>query len=79
MEKRIDEIVNVLGSNHPARPYLLMGGVVMGIGLIRNSLSSLVLLGLGGALVSRGLREMDEINSLHGGNHHGVNAPPLNV
>ncbi|AIE87202.1 hypothetical protein [Fimbriimonas ginsengisoli] len=79
LNKRFDDVLDVLASDHPAKPYLIVGGIVGALGLFRNSLSGLVLLGLGGALVARGLDELRKTNDLHGGNHHGVNGPPQNL
>jgi|GEM_PF-2579578 len=76
MQTQQTDLQTVLTTNHPARPYLIMGGLIGGLGLFRNSLSGLVLLGLGGALVYRGIEEMNRVQSLHGGNYHGVNGPP---
>lgn len=75
----LDEFVSAVKMNHPARPYLLAGAVLGGVGLMRNSVSGLIMLGVGAALLSRGAEEVRRVNALHGGNSHGVNAPPANV
>jgi uncharacterized membrane protein len=74
----LDDVLNAVSTNHPARPYLLSGAILGGLGLMRNSFSGILLLGIGAALVSRGVEEMRRVQGLHGGNHHGVNAPPAN-
>jgi hypothetical protein len=74
----VDDVLQAVSSNHPARPYLLSGAILGGIGLLRNSFSGIVLLGLGAALVGRGMEELRRVNTTHGGNFHGVNAPPAN-
>lgn len=79
MAFQLDEVLDVLGSNHPAKPYLVLGTIIGGMGLLRNSLSGLLFLGLGGALVARGLEEMKHTKELHGGNHHGTNGPPKSI
>ncbi|MGV3616891.1 MAG: hypothetical protein ACO1SV_16315 [Fimbriimonas sp.] len=74
----VDDVIQAVSTNHPARPYLLAGAVLGGLGLLRNSFSGVVLLGLGAALVGRGMEEMRRVNDAHDGNYHGVNAPPAN-
>lgn len=76
LEKCCNDVVNAVTTDHPAKPYLIIGGLVGALGLFKNSLSGLMLLGLGGALVARGFEEMRRVEELHGGNHHGVNGPP---
>lgn len=71
-----NDIVKVLTTNHPARPYLIIGGLIGGMGLMRNRLSNLPMLIVGAALVAKGLEEMNRINGLHDGNFHGTNGPP---
>ncbi|HSI73097.1 MAG TPA: hypothetical protein VK934_07950 [Fimbriimonas sp.] len=78
MQASQNELAQVLTTNHPARPYLVLGGLIAGIGLIRNSFSSLAFLIAGGALVAKGLEEMKRTGQLHDGNYHGTNAPPSN-
>jgi uncharacterized membrane protein len=79
LEKCYKDVVNAVTTDHPAKPYLILGGMVGALGLVKNSISGLILLGLGGALVARGFEEMRKIEELHDGNHHGVNAPPQNA
>jgi hypothetical protein len=76
MQPQQNELAKVLTTNHPARPYLVLGALIGGLGLIRNNISSLAFLLAGGALVAKGLEEMRQTNELHGGNYHGTNAPP---
>jgi hypothetical protein len=76
MQAQQNELAKVLTTNHPARPYLVLGGLIAGIGLIRNSFASLAFLIAGGALVAKGLEEMKRSTDLHDGNYHGTNAPP---
>lgn len=74
----VDDVLQAVSTNHPARPYLLSGAILGGMGLLRNSFSGIVLLGLGAALVGRGMEELRRVNGAHDGNYHGVNAPPAN-
>lgn len=75
METTRPELATVLTTNHPARPYFVLGGALTLLGLFRNSLGSVLLLGAGGVLLVRGLDEMRRIEDLHGGNAHGTNGP----
>jgi uncharacterized membrane protein len=72
------DLATILTTDHPSRPYFILGGLMAGIGLFRSSLGGMLMLGVGGALIKRGIDEMDRINKLHGGNYHGVNSPPSN-
>jgi hypothetical protein len=74
----VDDVLQAVTTNHPARPYLLSGAILGGLGLVRNSFSGILLLGLGAALVGRGMEELRRVNDSHGGNYHGVNGPPAN-
>lgn len=76
METTRPDLRTILTTPHPARPYFLLGGTLCLYGLLRSSLGGLLLLGAGGAVLAKGLEEMRRIESLHGGNAHGVNAPP---
>ena len=76
METKSHDLATVLSTPHPARPYFLLGGALCLYGLVRSSLGGLLLLGAGGAVLSKGLEELRRIESLHGGVVHGVNAPP---
>ena len=78
MQAQDNEFMKVLTTNHPARPMLVLGGLITGIGLLRNSFSSLAFLLVGGALVAKGLEEMKRVERQHDGNYHGVNGPPTN-
>ena len=71
------DLSTVLTTNHPAKPYFVLGGAMCALGLLRHGLGSLLLLGAGGAVVMRGLDEMRRLEALHGGNAHGTNGPPL--
>jgi hypothetical protein len=73
MQPQQNDLAKVLTTNHPARPYLILGGLIGGIGLLRNSFSSLIFLAAGGALVAKGLEEMRQTSELHDGNYHGTN------
>jgi Na+/H+-translocating membrane pyrophosphatase len=75
----LDDVTHALGTNHPARPYLLAGTVLGALSLIRHSFSGIVLLAVGATLVGRGMEEVRRVRDLHDGNHHGVNGPPANV
>ena len=77
METTRPDLQTVLTTPHPARPYFILGGALGLYGLVRNSLGGLLLLGAGGALLMKGLEEMRRIESLHGGNAHGVNGPVI--
>ncbi len=72
------DLTTVLTTNHPARPFLIIGGLITGLGLFRNSISGLGFMLVGGAIVMRGLEEMKRVEELHGGNFHGSNGPPAN-
>jgi hypothetical protein len=78
MQPQQNEFAKVLTTNHPARPYLVLGGLIGGLGLLRNSFSSLAFVVAGGALIAKGLEEMRATQDLHDGNFHGTNAPPSN-
>jgi hypothetical protein len=78
MQAQSTDIAKILTTNHPARPYLILGGLVTGIGLFRNRLSSLGFLMLGGALIAKGIEEAKRVEDFHDGNYHGVNGPPAN-
>ena len=73
MQAQQNEFSKVLTTNHPARPYLVLGALIGGLGLIRNNVSSLAFLLAGGALVAKGLQEMQQTAELHDGNYHGTN------
>lgn len=77
MDTTRPDLATVLTTNHPARPYYLLGGALCLLGILRNNLGSLLFLGAGGAVLLRGMDEMRRIEALHGGNAHGTNAPPL--
>jgi len=70
--------MKIVTSNHPARPYLILGGLIGGIGLFRSSLGGLLMAGLGAALIKRGVDEVNHVQALHDGNFHGHNGPPAN-
>ncbi len=72
----LDDVINAVQTNHPARPYLLAGAILGGLGLLRNSISGVLFLGIGAALIGRGMEEIRSVRELHDGNNHGVNAPP---
>ena len=73
MNEQLSELQRVVTTNHPARPFIILGGLCAGIGLLRNRFSSLAFLAVGGALIFKGYEEIERINELHGGNSHGVN------
>lgn len=77
MDTTRPDLATVLTTAHPARPYFVLGGALCLLGLLRNNLGSLLFLGAGGVLLSRGLDEIREIEALHGGNAHGTNRPPV--
>ena len=77
METTRPDLATVLTTAHPARPYYVLGGALLLYGLVRNSLGGLLLFGAGAAVLVKGMEEMRRIESLHGGNAHGVNAPPI--
>lgn len=77
MDTTRPDLKTVLTTAHPARPYLVLGTALGLYGLVRNSLGGLLLLGAGGALLVKGVDEMRRLEALHGGNSHGVNAPPI--
>lgn len=79
MASQQTDLQTILTTDHPARPYFIIGGLVGAIGLFRSSLGGLVMLGLGGALIKRGLDEVKRVEGVHGGNYHGVNAPPSTI
>jgi hypothetical protein len=78
MQLDTSELQKVLTTNHPARPFLVLGGLVTMMGLFRNRLSSMGFLLVGGALIAKGMNEIERVDTLHDGNYHGVNAPPAN-
>ena len=73
------DLVKILSSNHPAKPYFVIGGLIAGYGLLRSGPSALAYLLAGGVILSKGFEEIRRINDLHGGNFHGVNAPSINT
>ncbi len=75
MQAQQSELSKVLTTNHPARPYFVLGALIGGIGLLRNNISSLAFLVAGGALVAKGIEEMRQTEALHDGNYHGTNGP----
>lgn len=77
METNRPSLEAVLTTSHPARPYFVLGGALGLYGLCRSGLGAFLMLGAGGALLMKGMDEMRRLESLHGGNAHGVNAPPL--
>lgn len=74
----LEDAIEAVNTDHPARPYLLSGAVLAVFGLLRPSLSGVRMLGLGAALVGRGMEEVTRVKRFHGGNHHGINSPPAN-
>ncbi len=78
MEGHQTELSQILTTNHPAKPYLIGGGVLAALGLLKGSYSGLGFLGIGGLLIAKGLHEVRRVEELHGGNFHGNNAPPSN-
>lgn len=76
MEKNRPDLKTVLTTPHPARPYFALGGALGLYGLLRSGFGGLLMLGAGGALLTKGLDEMRRLEALHGGNAHGTNAPP---
>lgn len=72
------DLVKILSSNHPAKPYLIVGGLIAGYGLLRSGANSLAYLLAGGVILAKGFEEIKRINDLHGGSYHGVNGPPMN-
>jgi hypothetical protein len=78
MEGQQPELAQILTTNHPARPYLVGGGVLAALGLLRGSWSGLGFLGIGGLLLAKGFQEIKRVEELHGGNYHGNNSPPSN-
>lgn len=79
MDGSTTDLQTVLTTAHPARPYLIFGGAMCLLGLMRNNIGSLILMVAGGAVVAKGLEEVRRIDSLHDGNVHGTNAPPLDA
>lgn len=79
METRQCDLASVLQTNHPARPYFIIGGAVMLLGVLRHNPVGLVMMALGGGVIARGVQEVNRIERLHDGNFHGVNAPPSKV
>ena len=79
METNRPDLQTILTTNHPARPYFILGGALGLLGLLRNNIGSLLLLGAGGAVIMRGMDEIRRIDELHGGNAHGTNAPSLDA
>ena len=73
MNEQLSELQRIVTTNHPARPYIILGGLLAGIGLMRNRFSSLTFLAVGGALIAKGLDEKRRVDELHGGNAHGIN------
>jgi hypothetical protein len=73
MNEQLSELQRVVTTNHPARPYIILGGLMAGIGLLRNRFSSLAFLAVGGALIFKGCEEMQRVDALHDGNFHGTN------
>ena len=71
------DLSTLLTTAHPARPYLLLGGGLCLYGLLRSGLGAILMLGAGGAVLAKGLEEVRRVESLHDGNAHGVNAPPM--
>lgn len=76
METTRPDLKTVLTTPHPARPYFVLGGALGLYGLLRSGFGAFLMLGAGGALVAKGLDEMRRLEALHGGQAHGVNAPP---
>ena len=79
MEQNRPDLPTILTTNHPARPYFILGGALCLLGLLRNNIGSILLLGAGGAVLMRGADEIRRMEELHGGNAHGTNAPPLDA
>ena len=65
-----------MASEHPSKKFLLVGGLMIGMGILRGRLSGLVLLVGGGLAVAKAVQLLHETNDLHGGNYHGYNRPP---
>lgn len=78
MDGHKSDLSSILVADTPARPFLVFGGLLGLVGLMRTNLAGLVLLGAGIALLGRGVEEARKTMELHGGNAHGVNAPPAN-
>lgn len=74
-----DDLVRILSSNHPAKPYLIGGGLLAAYGLLRSGATALGYLLVGGFVLAKGFEEIQRNKELHDGNSHGTNRPPLNA
>lgn len=66
MNEQLSELQHAVTTNHTARPYIILGGLMAGIGLMRNRFSSLAFLVVGGALIAKGYEEIRRIDGQHG-------------
>ncbi|RYG43681.1 hypothetical protein EON79_16535 [bacterium] len=53
MARKQPDLVRILTTDHPARPYYLAGGALLAIGVLRTRVSGLILLAAGVALLQK--------------------------
>ncbi|RYG34109.1 hypothetical protein EON81_16425 [bacterium] len=53
MARKQPDLVRILTTDHPARPYYLAGGALLAVGVLRTRVSGLILLAVGVALLQK--------------------------